>query len=376
MIKKVGIITMFYNSSNYGGILQAYALVKMLDKYGIKAEQIRYNNFSAFSIDRRLKSEVRRIIYRIKHFYFWKIYRDIQKRKRCVVKAAEALVLHSAGVYTEKTISKCLKDYDIFITGSDQVWHGEWPAYFLSFVKGGHKKIAYAVSTGKSRLSDYDINRIRGYAKDYKAVSVREMDTFHQLKTTLPSLDIKLSLDPTLLLSKNDWDAVASRKLVDIPYLFCYFLGSDIRMRRLAKEYAVQHGLLLVTIPHMQGKVEKNDIGYDDLRMNFAAPQDFLSLIEYADVVFTDSFHAAVFSTVFQRQHVIFGRMEHREMNNRIETLTEMFGTKARFIDEDGKYSMEFIEDMVRIDYEGWNRTSYDEMKQSSIDFLLNAIRE
>lgn len=376
MIKKVGIITMFYNSSNYGGILQAYALVKMLDKYGIKAEQIRYDNFSAFSIDRRLKSEVRRITYRIKHFCFWKIYRDIQKRKRCVVKAAEALVPHSAGVYTEKTISKCLKDYDIFITGSDQVWHGEWPAYFLSFVKGGHKKIAYAVSTGKSRLSDYDINRIKGYAKDYKAVSVREMDTFHQLKTALPGLDIKISLDPTLLLSKNDWDTVASRKLVDVPYLFCYFLGSDIRMRRLAKEYAVQHGLLLVSIPHMQGKVEKNDIGYDDLRMNFAAPQDFLSLIEYADVVFTDSFHAAVFSTVFQRQHVIFGRMEHREMNNRIETLTEMFGTKARFIDEDGKYSMEFIEDMVRIDYEGRNRASYDEMKQNSTDFLLNAIRE
>lgn len=376
MIKKVGIITMFYNSSNYGGILQAYALVKMLDKNGIKAEQIRYDNFSAFSIDRRLKSEVRRMIYRIKHFYFWKIYRDILKRKMCVVKEAETLVPHSAGIYTEKTISNCLKDYDIFITGSDQVWHGEWPAYFLSFVNGNYKKIAYAVSTGKSRLSDYDINRIKEYANGYTAVSVREIDTFNQLKTALPGLDIKISLDPTLLLSKSEWEVVASRRLVDVSYLFCYFLGSDIRMRRLAKEYAVQHGLLLVSIPHMQGKAEKNDIDYDDLQMKFATPQDFLSLIEYADVVFTDSFHAAVFSTIFQRQYVIFGRMEHREMNNRIETLTKMFGTKARFIDEDRKYSMEVIENMGRIDYEGGKSASYDEMKQSSIDFLLNAIRE
>lgn len=376
MIKKVGIITMFYNSSNYGGILQAYALVKILDQYGIKAEQIRYDNFSAFSIDRRLKSEIRGIIYRIKHFCFWKIYRGILKRKMCVVKAAETLVPHSAGVYTEKTISKCLKDYDIFITGSDQVWHGEWPAYFLSFVNGEHKKIAYAVSTGKSRLSDYDINRIKEYANGYTAVSVRETDTFNQLKTVLPGLSIKLSLDPTLLLNKSEWEAVASRRLVDEPYLFCYFLGSDVRMRRLAKEYAVRHGLLLVSIPHMQGKAEKNDIGYDDLQMKFATPQEFLSLIEYADVVFTDSFHAAVFSTIFQRQYVIFGRMEHREMNNRIETLTKMFGTQARFIDEDGKYSIEVIENMGRIDYECGNSASYDEMKQSSIDFLLNAIRE
>ena len=63
-------------------------------------------------------------------------------------------------------------------------------------------------------------------------------------------------------------------------------------------------------------------------------------------------------------------------MNNRIETLTKMFGTQARFIDEDGKYSIEVIENMGRIDYECGNSASYDEMKQSSIDFLLNAIRE
>ena len=96
----------------------------------------------------------------------------------------------------------------------DQVWHGEWPAYFLSFVPGGKRKIAYGVSTGKDRLSEYDIEQIKGYTKDYTAISVREADTADILKAAMPNKSIDVVLDPTMLLDLEDWNSIVSERKI------------------------------------------------------------------------------------------------------------------------------------------------------------------
>ncbi|MCI8402821.1 MAG: polysaccharide pyruvyl transferase family protein [Lachnospiraceae bacterium] len=382
-----GIITMFHNSSNYGGILQAYALTKVLINHGIEAEQIRYDNFSAFSFSRRLKNKVRKYEAVIKHPEQIKYQRKIRKRVRAVVKASNQLVPHSRKVFKEKNIQKCLTDYSIFITGSDQVWHGEWPAYFLPFVPDGTKKIAYAVSTGKSYLSLSDMEKIKEYVKEYTAISVREADTAAILQKAMPEKIIEFVLDPSLLLDLEDWDAVTSERKVDAPYAFCYFLGSDERPRKVAEKYAEKYKLVLVTIPHMQGKIEKNDIDFGDIQVYDATPQDFLAYIKYAELIFTDSFHATIFSSVFRKQYVVFGRTEHKEMNNRIETLTDIFHTAHRFIDNAGGFSIDYIEKMKKIDYSNdgsssggitvsYKTESFERMKEHSIDFLIGSINK
>lgn len=368
-----GIITMFYNSTNYGGILQAYALVRTLEKLDIEAEQIRYNNFSAYSLVRRFKGKIVKYLPLIKNpiklRYYWKIW----KRSNMVKKAANKLVPHSKRIYTEKNIYRCITFYDSFITGSDQVWYGDWPAYFLPFVPAGKKKIAYAVSTGKTNLLPRDINMIESYTHDYTAISVRESDTAAILKKVLNDREISIALDPTMLLEKNDWENIASHRIIKDSYIFCYYLGSDIRMRRLATQYSTENNLTLVTIPHMQGTIENNDIDFGDIQSFEATSEDFLSYIKYADVIFTDSFHACVFSQMFQKQYFVFGRTEHKEMNNRIETLVNMFNVQRHFLQNIDNVSCAKLSAIPPIDYDRVPQY-FNRLKNESIEFLKKNI--
>lgn len=364
-----GIITMFYNSTNYGGILQAYALVRTLEKLGIEAEQIRYNNFSASSFVRRFKGKIVKYLPLIKNpiklRYYWKIW----KRVNIVKKSATRLVPHSKKIYTEKNIDRCVTSYDSFITGSDQVWYGDWPAYFLPFVPAGKKKIAYAVSTGKTNLSPRDLSVIESYTQDYTAISVRESDTAAILNKRLNDRKISITLDPTMLLEKNDWENVVSHRIVKDSYVFCYFLGPDIRMRRLATQYSMEKKLTLVTIPHMQGTIENNDIDFGDIQSFDAASEDFLSYIKYADVIFTDSFHACVFSQIFQKQYFAFSRTECKEMNNRIETLVNMFNVQPHFLQDIDNISCARMSTIPPIDYDRIPQ-DFNKLKDESIEFL------
>lgn len=354
--------------------MQAYSLTQYLLKQGLKVEQIRYNHFTALPLQKRAKINIIKIISIIRnpeHFY---IKMRINHRNKIVVHASEKMVPHSNKVYTEKNVSSCLEDYSAFITGSDQVWHGEWPAYFLSFVPSGKRKIAYAASTGKSKLTDTDIKMICDYTKDFKAISVREKDTAEALSKALPSSKIEFVLDPTLLLEKTDWETITNSRIIEGKYLFCYYLGNDIRVRSIATEYGRKNGLKVVTIPHMQGRVYSSDLSFGDIQSFDASPKDFLSYIKYADIVFTDSFHATIFSQIFNTQYIIFGRIEHKEMNNRIETLTDIFHTQYRFITEEEHYNLEYIEKLETIDY-SITSDRFKMLKKKSKDFLLNSLK-
>ena len=166
---KVGIITMFYDSCNYGGILQAYALTKTLEKMGVESEQICYRLASAYPIKRRVKIIGKKYLNELRQVRNLSVVLKLHKRNRVVRKAAEEFIPHSKDVYSESTIRRCDDKYDAFITGSDQVWSQNWPAYFLDFVPKGKLKIAYAVSVGNSTLPQKEIDYIRKYSRTFTA---------------------------------------------------------------------------------------------------------------------------------------------------------------------------------------------------------------
>ena len=135
----------------------------------------------------------------------------------------------------------------------------------------------------------------------------------------------------------------------------------------------------------MQGKIEESDIDFGDIQVYDAAPQDFLSYIKYAEMIFTDSFHATAFASIFQKQYVVFGRTERKEMNNRIEMLTDIFHTGHRFIDNTEGLSIEHIEKIREIDYSNdgsnlnnviidYKSEQYLRLKEHSIKFLIDSI--
>ena len=371
---KIGILTMFYNSSNYGGILQAYALSRAIKALGLDVEQICYNHYSAWSIKHRIKLKIIKYSPLAKNPAMIGLQIKIHNRTRKVIKASNKLVPHSSDVYNERNIKKCLPNYSAFVTGSDQVWHGDWPAYFLGFVPSEYKKVAYAVSTGKSLLSEKDLERIKKYTDDFYAISVREETTEKQLSVYLREKRIDLVLDPTLLLGREEWEEVASPRLYDFPYIFCYFLGADQKMRSLAEQYGKIHKLCVVTIPHMQGRIERADLTFGDKQCFDVSPQDFLSLIKYADIVFTDSFHASVFSQLFRTKYIAFGRTDHKEMNSRLTTLTEFFETKNRFICEEEKYDMAYIDSIDDDIYSVSDE--FLKLRSKSLDFLNKCLDE
>ena len=209
---------------------------------------------------------------------------------------------------------------------------------------------------------------------DFTSVSVRERITQKTLMELFPELKVQLTLDPTLLLEDSDWNAIVSSKKIKSNYLFCYFLGNNEEYRNLAKEYASKNGLVLATIPHMQGRVEEADLGYGDIKLYDVTPQDFLSYVKNADVIFTDSFHACVFCQIFKKQFFVFGRSDRKEMNNRIENLTQLFNAEERFIVENTKIDINYIEKLNCIEYSYENLQDYEKLKQDSIHFLMDSI--
>ena len=183
---KVGITTHYYNSNNYGGNLQAYALCQVLQKNGVQAEQICYSALTKkrtpFQIlkEKGLVAFCKLVAKRVLGV-FKKIFNKNKKikgfiaQRKANILAFNQKIPHSDVVYNQDNIVEANDKYDMFITGSDQVWHPSAinKAYTLEFVKN-KPKISYAASLSVSELSDNQKEYFKEFIKDYSAVSVRE----------------------------------------------------------------------------------------------------------------------------------------------------------------------------------------------------------
>lgn len=376
-MKKVAILTHYHNTTNYGGALQAYALCKVVDGMGYHSEQVDIDCFA----------ECKNLYYKPpkwkeKLFFIRPLFRALkrlkpnrQKKLRNRLKAAfqqfnNEEIPHSKLQYDKNNIAESIKEYDIFVVGSDQVWNPIWyfEPFFLTFVPDCIPKFSYAASISQNVLSK-EVKQI--YAKnlkDFQAISVRESSAKTLLEDVV-SIEVEHVLDPTLLLSREEWDFIANKRQISQRYLFCYFLGNDTKIRALAESFAKKQGLLLVNVKHATAQYHKTDLFFGDVKLEAPSPKDFLSLIKNAEYVFTDSFHATVFSLIYNKQFFVFNRMGHIEMRSRIDSITSLFEVENRFCDEEDKVSLQFIEGIPSIDYSKISE-KYLLMKEKSIAFL------
>lgn len=375
---KIGILTHYYNSINYGGNLQAYAICRVIKNLGYDVEQVSYDRIknkktSLSKIARKACGFlIRGINEKILRILNKDEYVKIKTRNNAISVFNKNAIPHSNIVYRENTISNANDDYDVFITGSDQVWHPfvACPAYLLSFVDDNKYRFSYAASIATNSLNDMQKATYEKALKKYNDVSVREEDAI-QLIDKICDVTPELVLDPTLLLSDKEWDEIVTTRKVEGDYLFCYFLGDSVNQRRLATEYAKEYGLKVVTLPYLAGKYRKCDKNFGDERLFDISPADFISLIKYARVVFTDSFHASVFSSIYKKQLFVFQRSGAKSMQSRIYTLSKMFGFSDHFCDSDDKECLEYIKSISDIDYDNSLDNFYD-CKSSSTQFLIS----
>lgn len=362
--KRVAIITHFHGSTNYGGVLQAYALRKVIADMGYAAEQLRYltsseikpeplptkaKNLFTTSIKNAVsEKQLGAFFLRAGKFGITfiprKIFNKLIVSKHRALRAENFAHFNekyvpSSKVYTRNTIAESVDDYDIFITGSDQVWNPNWfhAPYYLDFVPEEKTKIAYAASTAVSHLTQEQYGKMQPLVSRFQHISVREENAVSMLQG-MTDKKIEWVLDPTLLLSAEEWNEVAAENPVKEPYVFAYILGDRKDNQKCATDFAKKKGLKLVTFP-FTASGSPRQIFFGDIH-SYGGPDVWLSLIRDAEYVITDSFHAVVFSIVYRKQFAVLKRSgdgENGSMNSRMYSLCKMFPEiEERIIGVDG----------------------------------------
>lgn len=309
-MKKVAIANRT-NLKNYGSVLQAYALCEVINSLGYDCEIIWEDGNLSKNYDFRPN----------KVFSTgWKLlcHPKLMKSTFSSVKQVQSKIISDETVrlfdnfvdskvkrkfYSPKLMNKNAvgKMYDKFVCGSDQVWCSTTtyvdPLMYLRFVPED-KRIAYAPSLGRDYIPSYNVRQMRRYINEIPDVSVREY-TGQRLIKELTGRNVPVVVDPTLLLTKNQWDKIKVEPKVSGDYILCYFLSTptrDTQMKLL--QYIKNSGKTVIALNSRLEYFEKDiNVIYPD-----CGPQEFVGYISKADKVLTDSYHGMLFSIIYRKQ--------------------------------------------------------------------------
>ena len=320
MMKKVGIIT-FHASHNYGSMLQAYALQKTVEALGYNCEIINFRTKRQKKMYRPLPLDPR-LLSVLKTIRFPKLaFNDLRKHRLFEEFIHEYLKVTNAEYSNLQQLREANFDYDAYISGSDQIWNTYCydydPAYFLDFVKGSAKKIAYAPSMGPRPETDVKTNNdssIKKYLSFYNALSVREEGTADRIER-ITGIRPTVCLDPTLLLSREDWYSLTDNvSHIQGDYILLYTPLCDEKLYDKATEIAKKYHLKVVVTLFNHCFRYRNNRCIESYTP--VGPKEFLTLIKYSRFVVCKSFHAVVFSLIFSRPFYAVNGMNDNRVNH------------------------------------------------------------
>ena len=372
---KIGILTLPLHT-NYGGILQAYALQTVLERMG--------HDVVVFDTSKRIsmpmwkypfafvKRCIRKYVVRKPtRIFYEKWYNETysilsQHTQRFINKYINRLEIASFSSLQKD-------DFDVLIVGSDQVWR---PMYFcpmfrteienafLSFADTWVvKRIAYAASFGSENweYNSEQTDRISELIKKFDAVSVRETLGVQMCKSQL-NIDVAHVLDPTMLLSKEDYMNLirASDVKQSRGNLLCYILDETEEKNDIINYIAEQKGMFPF---YVNSNIESLTMSFTDCIQ--PAVESWLRGFYDADFVVTDSFHACVFAILFQKPFIAVGNKE-RGMA-RFYSLLDLFGLRQCLITEVSEIKW------LEIDWDAIFVTMQQERARATL-FLHNAL--
>lgn len=381
---KIKLVT-FAPHPNFGTCLQSYALNKVLEKMGHDVEFL-YNGREEkpLGVGGILRSFLKIILpkkltYKIKkkrsgniislseietppkilklpnnyiHFYIsklpfyktlYKIYKCRSKQWKKVYKFAfEDGNYKMKRLYIFRQYNEVEKDADLFITGSDQIWNpycgGFNPMMFLEFVKN-KKKIAYSSSISRASIPDLVKQRFVEDLSNFSHIGVREQSAVDYLNSILKRNDVRAVVDPTYLLTKEEWMKFSENANIEFKlpekYIFCYFVG-DKRTEfynKMVEEAKKETGINEVITLECYDR----PLNYGGGRLYYdAGPYEWVYLLAHASYVCMDSFHATVFALKFQKEfvHALKNNSTDREsQNSRMLDLLNRYGLEYKIYD-------------------------------------------
>lgn len=331
--KRVGILT-FHDADNLGAVLQAFALEKVLKKRcGVSAEIVNYKCKTITDTkyphkQSGLKGILKSVLLSIYYYIKRRGFDSFRKNNLSCSKKT----------YSPENIKESENQYELFITGSDQVWNPECSggdsAYILGFINDPLKKCSYAASIGNFDFSNADSEWVNAI-KSFKHISVRENSAAVQLQKA-GIQNVSVDVDPVLLLSEEEWKPVMSGRIHKQKYVLVYLILPDVNVIRQAKAYAEKNNCKIISNKHSPEFFLHN------------SPSDFLSWIYHSECVFTNSFHAAAFSLVFNKPFFADVEMENNKINHRINDLLVLTASKdCSEVKKDCSYSRPFAQDRI-----------------------------
>ena len=341
----IGLATPFL-VNNYGTKLQAYAMQTIINDLHFDNEIIRYGFLDAVNPVKNLLFGGG-LTYRMHHNRKQKqieadpaIQSGMKFRNQAFQEFTSTRYHFSQPYATMRDLAGDIGKYKAVVCGSDQIWlpsHIIRDYYTLRFVPDSVRKIAYAPSFGIGKIPGMLKSDYKRFLNRFDVLTAREArgaEMIHELT----GRDCPVVLDPTLLLTAEQWNRHmnTSTSIVDRPYVFTYFLGTNEEHRKLAKEVAAKNGCILITIPHVSHVVPADTL-YADQALYAVTPPLFLNLIRHAQTVLTDSFHGSVFSLLFQKDLYVLERFAsdaRSSTNNRLYSLLQMLGLEHRMIKE------------------------------------------
>ena len=346
---KICIVTI-EDFKNYGNRLQNYALDKILKKKDIEVVNGLY--VKTLLDWAESKDKKKRILAKVIPFFIHKI-RYVLTDLKVELKRDKLTKerMKNFNVFSDKYV-KTLPHYyvkdnemlrqkigdseiDYYITGSDQVWNPYFAGYdydFLSFTSK-EKRLSFAASMGVDSIPNKDVDRYKMLLDEMSFISVREAKAAELVKQ-LTGKTAEVYLDPTLCLTVEEWREVEEKPNIEMPekYIATYFLGDT---PDVIKEFAKKNNYKLLEMNNRDNK-----------ELFVINPGEFLYIIDNADMMITDSFHAVVFSILFRKQFMVFYRSQKgvKNMSSRIDNILSFFDLSEQIQSSEADFSFHNIE--------------------------------
>ena len=288
------------------------------------------------------------------------------------------MIPHSRYYGTQKAIQTASVPYHALIAGSDQIWNPCFDAARLRLISGlgfAHspkRKLSYAASIGAAgaAVGKEDLYREILSGLDFISVREKSAQAFLQPLTDKP---VTVVLDPTLLLAEREWDKLAVGPGHEQPHLFAYFLN-ERGNRHNGQLHQIADALNLP----LRCISDELEIylrpGTADKQILDAGPREFVGEIRDAEIVFTNSFHGAVFAILLHKPFWAFKRNrdgDKSSMNSRIADLLADFGLEDRLLEDGELPTAEKLREPI--DYDSVDHI-LEEKRAFSLNWLKTAL--
>lgn len=380
-MKKIGIITIL-NVNNYGAELQAFALHHKLKLLGYQNEIINYLFYKNPKYRNELKAKPlfkQTPISKLKEFVLKWIdkYSIFTNPGIAKVRAKRFSEFH--GMYTKTSkvyhsyseLYDATHDYDTFIVGSDQVWnpnnHTNIEPYYLTFAPEKAKKISYASSFGVGSISKAYHQTYKGLFNNLDFISTREVDGVKLIKD-ITGKDAIHVVDPTLLLTKQEWEKILVPYESSEPYILMFVFKNSKYVLDLALHLQQQTGYKIIRVCKNEMRVEPDS---KIINIRDMGPREFLGLYQKAAIVLTTSFHGSIFSLIFEKPFYTI-TPGSKNNNSRQQSLLAMVGLEDRLIEEGAPFPDIRV---MEISYETV-KSILEHKRVDSIQFLQEAINK